>query len=166
MKTLTRIESATFGIALVFGVASAPVHAEGRDSVKASNLFAYIEPCWDMVRNKKPLSTSVSLVEDPQGDGTTIDFHNVKFKTFRAQFYREPDGTIQTAALSTSSTSFKLPWGLKFGQSKTQVHAVLGKPTQSDSKAFVYTVSGTQSSVMFYFKRDGLAEVTWEYDLH
>lgn len=95
-----------------------------------------------------------------------IELHEVRFAHFDARFYRYPDGYTMTTSLSTIARSFKLPWGLKIGQSRKEVRKILGVPTQSDATSLVYIVSGTNSSVTFQFSRGMLNRVSWEYDLH
>ncbi|MFS2139646.1 hypothetical protein [Duganella sp. Dugasp56] len=89
-----------------------------RSHSTARVLIKYVEKYWDIATSEKPEEVSVSRVDDPSGDGSRLDFYNVQFRTFQAGFYRYPDGTAMPSGLSTASTKFNLPCGLKVG--KTQ----------------------------------------------
>lgn len=143
------------------------------DSVKersqstALALINYVAKYWDIATSEKPKKVSVSRVEDPSGDGSELDFHNASFESFQAGFYRYPDGTAMPSELSTTSTKFNLPCGLKVGQPQIKVRAVLGEPTQVQRDAFIYGTGGDRNGeVIFTFKRGKLTKVTWGYDTH
>lgn len=107
------------------------------------------------------------MVDAPSGDGSKIDFYNTEFKSFQASFFRYKNGTPMPFELSTTSASFKLPCGLKVGQSETKVRANLGEPTYVQSGDWVYATGGEQNGeVTFTFKREKLSRVAWKYDSH
>ena len=65
------------------------------------------------------------------------------------------------------SPSFKLPCGLKVGQSQVKVKAILGTPTYIQDESYTYATGGDQNGeVIFKFKRGKLRNVTWKYDTH
>jgi len=133
----------------------------------ARALLAYVKPYWDIAVTEKPDRVSVSLVEDPSGDGSKIDFHEAQFKSFQPDFYRYIDGTPMPSELSTTSTNFELPCGLKVGQPQAKVRAILGAPTYLQSEVFVYATGGDQNGeVTFLFKRGRISRVIWKYDTH
>ncbi|WP_141758709.1 hypothetical protein [Duganella sp. HH105] len=136
-------------------------------SSTARSLITYVEHYWEVAVTGKPDSISVSVVDDPSGDGGTIDFYSVQFRNFHAGFYRYPDGTPMPSELSTTSPSFKLPCGLKVGQSQMKVEALLGTPTYVQAESYTYATGGDQNGeVIFKFKQGKLRNVTWKYDTH
>jgi hypothetical protein len=138
-----------------------------RSHSTARALIKYVEKYWDIATSEKPKEVSVSRVDDPSGDGSKLDFYNVQFRTFQAGFYRYPDGTAMPSGLSTTSTKFNLPCGLKVGQTQKKVRAVLGVPTHVQQESFIYGTGGDQNGeVIFTFKRGNLTQVAWAYDTH
>lgn len=167
----------TFSIIVLFmmhaACASASDCAKGstydddRASSMAHELITYVERYWDIAIKQKPNKVTVSTVDDPSGDGSKIDFYNTEFKNFQAGFFRYKNGTPVPFELSTTSASFRLPCGLKVGQSKTKVRATLGEPTYVQSGDWVYATGGEQNGeVTFTFKRDKLSRIAWKYDSH
>jgi hypothetical protein len=140
---------------------------EERSRSVARFLITYIEPYWDIVKTTKPLRDSVSLADDPSADGSKLEFHDVEFKTFKAGFFRYADGSLLPSELSTTSAKFKLPCGLKIGQSQKYVSEVVGAPTYVQSNFFVYGTGGDQNGeVILEFRRKKLWRVSWGYDTH
>jgi hypothetical protein len=144
-----------------------PANQEDRSKSVARFLITYVEPYWEIAKTTKPLRDSVSLEEDPSADGTKLEFHNVEFKTFQADFYRYTDGAVLPSSLSTLSARFKLPCGLKIGQSQKEVSEIVGAPTYVQSNFFIYATGGDQNAeVSLEFKRKKLWRVGWHYDTH
>lgn len=140
---------------------------EERSHSTARALIKYVEKYWDIATTGKPEEVSVSRKDDPSGDGSMLDFYNVRFRTFQAGYYRYPDGTPMPSGISTTSAKFDLPCGLKVGHAKTKVRAVLGTPTQVQQESFIYGTGGDQNGeVIFTFKRGKLKQVVWAYDTH
>lgn len=167
----------TFSIVVFFmmhaSCASADDYAKGStyDDVRASSmareLIAYVERYWDIAVTEKPDKVAESIVDDPSGDGRKIAFYNTKFKSFQAGFFRYKNGTPMPFELSTTSASFKLPCGLKVGQSKTKVRPPLVEPTSVQPGNWVYATGGEENGeVTFTFKREKLSRVAWKYDSH
>jgi hypothetical protein len=130
-------------------------------------LVTYIEPYWDIADRAKPLRDVVSLEDDPSADGSKLEYHDAEFKTFKAGFFRYTDGSLLPSELSTTSAKFKLPCGLKIGQSQRYVSAVLGAPSYVRSNSFVYATGGDQNGeVILEFSRKKLSRVSWGYDTH
>ncbi|XLZ68043.1 hypothetical protein ABT364_15995 [Massilia sp. SR12] len=99
-------------------------------------------------------------------DGPDAEFHAATFNTFRADFIREPNGNRTLVAMSTKSPAFKLPFGLKLGQSMEQVRKILGPPSFINSKIVGYEVGGEAiSDVLFYFEANNLVEVAWSFGM-
>ena len=65
----------------------------------ARELITYVERYWDIAVTEKPDKVSVSMVDDPSGDGSKIDFYNTEFKSFQAGFYRYKNGTSMPSEL-------------------------------------------------------------------
>jgi hypothetical protein len=140
---------------------------EERSHSTARALIKYAEKYWDIATLEKPEKVSVSRVDDPSGDGSKLDFHDVQFGSFQAGFYRYLDGSAMPSRLSTTSIKFKLPCGLMVGQSQKKVQAILGIPTQVQQESFIYGTGGDQNGeVIFTFKREKLSQVMWAYDTH
>jgi hypothetical protein len=130
-------------------------------------LIAYVDRNWDLAKTTKPLRESVSLEDDPSADGTKLEYHDAHFRTFEVGFFRYPDGTLLPASMSTSSPKFRLPCGLKLGQSPKQVSQTLGTPTYAQSSTWIYATGGDQNGeVALQFRRNRLQRVSWAYDTH
>jgi hypothetical protein len=143
--------------------------SEAGDSSRstAHQLINYVEQHWEIAIREKPDRISVSVVDDPSGDGTKIDFYRAQFKNFQADFYRYPNGTPMPSELSTTSPSFKLPCGLRMGQSKAKVKAAIGSPTYTQAESFIYATGGDQNGeVILRFTHGKLRYVAWQYDMH
>ena len=149
-----------------------PSHNDGESEEERSHstaraLIKDVEKYWNVATSEKPEKATVSRVQDPSGDGSELDFNEVQFGSFRAGFYRYPDGTAMPSELSTTSIKFNLPCGLKVGQARKKVQAVLGTPTQVQQESFIYGTGGDQNGeVIFTFKRGKLSQVVWTYDTH
>lgn len=140
---------------------------EERSRSVARFLITYVEPYWDIVERSKPLRDSVSLEDDPSADGSKLAYHDAEFKTFKAGFFKYSDGSLLPSELSTTSAEFKLPCGLRIGQSQTDVSAVLGAPTYVQPNSFVYATRGDQNGeVILEFRRKKLWRVSWGFDTH
>lgn len=144
-----------------------PSNEEEPSRSVARFLFADLEQYWTIAETEKPLRDSVSLAADPSADGSRLAFHDVQVETFQAGFYSYPDGSILVSSFSTTSANFKLPCGLKIGQSQKHVRERLGWPTYVQSNAFIYGTGGDQNGeVILEFSRKKLRRVTWQYDTH
>lgn len=171
MNVLARVVAVMFIVGVDTATASdcARTLSDRDDSSRstARALITYVEQYWDIAVTGKPDSISVSVVDDPSGDGGTINFYSVRFRNFNAGFYRYPDGTPMPSELSTTSPSFKLPCGLKVGQSPVKVKFILGTPTYVQAESYIYATGGDQNGeVIFKFKQGKLRNVTWKYDTH
>lgn len=144
-----------------------PSNEEERSRAVARFLITYAEQSWDIAETTKPLRDAVSLEDDPSGDGTKLEFHDDQFETFHAGFFRYPDGSWLPSSLSTTSAKFRLPCGLKIGQSKMHVSEIVGAPTYVQSDSFIYATGGDQNGeVILEFRRNILWRVVWAYDTH
>jgi hypothetical protein len=142
-----------------------PDHEKSRFVARA--LIANIEKTWEIVARDKPEAVSVSLVDDPSGNGAEIEFHKVQFKNFEAGYFRNEDGVVMRAELTTTSTKFDLPCGLRIGQSQAQVLALFGPPSSLQPGSFVYGTGGDQNGeVILSFANGKLRQATWMYDTH
>jgi hypothetical protein len=129
----------------------------------AIKLFEDSDRYFVKFKKVKPLRDNISAGKMYE-DGPDVEFHDVTYETFEANFILEPNGDRNLIGLSTKSTRFMLPWGLKLGQSKEQVRKILGPPTAISSKTLLYEIGGEAiSDVFFNFERDKLAEVSWNY---
>lgn len=138
---------------------------EAKSRATALKLFAYANTHFAKFKNVTPLKEQVSI-EAPYDDGAEAEFHNATFKTFQANFIREPNGNKALIGLSTKSTAFRLPWGLKLGQTMEQVRKILGPPTAVNTKALLYEVGGEAiSDIFFNFESGRLVEVSWNYGI-
>lgn len=179
---LTRIASA-FGVAATMYAGEIPsaqasetcdtqrknstLHASEKSRLVARALIAHVEKTWDIVALEKPIEVSVSLTDDPSGNGTEIEFHQVRFKNFEAGFYRNEDGSVMPSELTTKSPKFDLPCGLKIGQSQAQVKGLLGSPSYQLPESFVYGTGGDlNGEVILSFSSGKLRQVSWTYDTH
>lgn len=139
---------------------------EGSRSV-ARFLITYIEPYWKIAERAKPRRDSVSLEDDPSDNGSNLAYHDTEFSTFKAGFFKYSDGSLLPSQLSTTSAKFKLPCGLRIGQSRRYISAVLGAPTYERPSFSVYATGGDQNGeVNLEFRRERLWRVSWEYDTH
>lgn len=133
----------------------------------ARSLMTQAQPYWRIATTKTADRILISRVDDPSGNGGEIDFYKVQFKRFEAGFYRASDGSVIPYELSTTMRSFKLPCGLRMGQSRKAVIGVLGAPTFSHPDAFVYVTGGDlNGEVTLKFENGRLHQVTWQYDSH
>jgi hypothetical protein len=130
-------------------------------------LIAYVDRDWDVAKTTRPLRESVSLEDDPSADGTKLEYHDARFKTFDAGFFRYPDGSFLPASMATTSPKFRFPCGLKIGQPSNQVIKALGTPTYTQPNTLIYATGGDQNGeVIFQFRRGRLQRVSWAYDTH
>lgn len=133
----------------------------------ARALIAHVQKTWEIVANEKPIEVSMSLTDDPSGNGTEIEFHLLRFKNFEAGFFRNEDSVVMPSELTTKSPKFDLPCGLKIGQSQAQVKALLGTSTYQQQESFIYATGGDQNGeVIFSFSGGKLRQVSWTYDTH
>lgn len=171
MHVLARVVSVIFMAGLTTASASecAQTLSDAGDSSRSTalHLINYVEQHWEIAIREKPDRVSVSVVDDPSGDGTKIDFYRAQFKNFHADFYRYPDGTPMPSELSTMSPTFKLPCGLRMGQSQAKVKATIGSPTDTPAESFIYATGGDQNGeVILKFTHGKLRYVAWQYDTH
>jgi hypothetical protein len=140
---------------------------EERSRAVARFLITFAEQYWSIAKTVKPLRDSVSLEDDPSADGTKLEVHDVRFKTFQAGFFQYADGDVLPSSLSTTSVKFKLPCGLKIGQPQKEVREILGPPTYAQSKSLIYATGGDQNGeVILEFRRSKLWRIGWTYDTH
>lgn len=131
----------------------------------ALKLFDYVDKYFAKLKNLKPLKEQIS-VEKFYKDSSDAEFHDATFDTFQVNFIREPNGEITLTALSTKSAGFRLPSGLKIGQTMKQVRRILGPPTFINSNSLLYETGGeTNSDVLFYFDSNKLVEVRWSFGM-
>lgn len=136
---------------------------EALSRVTATKLFEFMERKFDPYRNAQP--REVRVIEEKWGDNRPISFiHQAKFATFDADYYLVAGGQRLLRSLTTRSTSFNLPAGIRMGQSKSQVMHVLGPPTYISRNAVLYQIGGEAiHDVIFIFARDNLVQVDWAY---
>ena len=136
---------------------------EERSQATATKLFEFVERQFDPYRNAKPLE--VTVLEEAWDDDRPPTFvHQAKFATFEATYYLTPGGKRALQSLTTSSASFKLPAGVKMGQSKIQVLHALGPPTAIGTNSVLYQIGGEAiHDVFFNFARGHLVQVSWAY---
>lgn len=138
---------------------------EAKSRETALKLFGYVEKHFAKFKNVKPLKEQVS-VEKLYDDGPEAEFHDATFNTFQANFIREPNGKRTLTGLSTKSAAFRLPWGLKLGQTMEQVRQILGPPSAVNTKALLYEIGGEAiSDIFFNFENGRLVEVSWNYGM-
>lgn len=127
----------------------------------ATKLFAFVERQFDPYRNAQPLE--VKVLDEAWDDDRPPSFvHQAKFATFEATYYLAPGGKRALQSLTTSSASFKLPAGVKLGQSKMQVVHALGPPSAISMNSVLYEIGGEAiHEVLFNFKSGHLAQVSW-----
>lgn len=136
---------------------------EERSRATAKTLFEFAERQFDPYRTAQPLEVKV-IQETQYLDRSPSFVHEAKFATFAASYHLLPDGTRALRSLTTSSASFKLPAGVKIGQSKVQVLHALGPPTAMSSSSVLYEIGGEAISEVFLnFERGRLVQVRWEY---
>lgn len=136
---------------------------DAKSRITAIKLFDYSNKYFVKFKKVKPLKDQVSVAKIYE-DGPDAEFHDATYDTFQANYILEPDGDRNLIALSTKSTRFKLPWGLKLSQSMEQVRKILGPPTAINSKILLYEISGEAiSDVYFRFEANKLVEVSWSY---
>lgn len=134
-----------------------------RSRVTATKLFEFVEREFDAYRDANPLE--VEVLEEAWDDGRSPSFiHQAKFATFEAAYHLEPSSKRSLEWLTTRSAVFKLPLGIKMGQSKSQVLRALGPPTAVSTNSVLYQIGGEAiHDVIFTFKRGRLVEVSWAY---
>lgn len=136
-----------------------------KSRITAQKLFAYADGHFRKFRPVKPIKDRVSVASLYE-DGPQAEFHDAVFSTFRADFIREPNGDRVLIAFSTNSNTFRLPWGLKLGQSMQEVQSILGPPSALGSATILYEVAGeTMSGVHFHFEGNRLARVAWNFGM-
>lgn len=130
----------------------------------AIKLFDYSNKQFAKFKSLKALKDQISVEKVYEGEGPDAEFHDTTYDSFRANFILESSGDRNLITLSTKSSKFKLPWGLKLSQSMEQVRKILGPPTAINSKTLLYEITGEAiSDVYFYFEADKLVEVNWSY---
>jgi len=136
---------------------------EALSRATATKLFEFVERQFDPYRNAKPVE--VKVLEEAWDDDRPPSFvHQAKFATFEATYYLAPGGKRALQSLTTSSASFKLPAGVKLGQSEVQVLRALGPPTAISRNSVLYEVGGEAiHEVFFNFKSGHLTQVSWAY---
>lgn len=133
-----------------------------RARATAIKLFEFAERRFDRVRNAKPLE--VKILEEHWEEDPPTFVHEARFATFAATFYLENGGKRRLQSLTASAPAFKLPEGLKWGQSLTQVLRVLGPPSAVNEDSALYQIIGeAYDEVFFTFQRDRLVRVAWVY---
>ncbi len=129
----------------------------------AIKLFDYSNKYFARFKKVKILKDQISI-EKIYEDGPDAEFHDATFDTFQANFILEPNGDRNLITLSTKSSKFKLPSGLKLSQTMEQVRTILGPPSAVNSETLLYEITGEAiSGVYFYFEADKLVEVNWSY---
>lgn len=137
---------------------------EAKSSTTALELFAYSNKYFARYKTVKPLKDQVSVGKLYDDDGPDAEFHDATFDTFHAKFILEPNGYRNLFSIATRSSAFKLPRGLKFGQSMDQVRKILGPPSAVSSTSLLYQTGGEAlSDVFFNFEGGKLVEVSWNY---
>jgi len=136
---------------------------EERSREIATRLFEFIERQFDPYRNANPLE--VKILEEAWDDGRPPSFiHQAKFATFEVTYYLMPSGKRSLQSLTTRSASFKLPAGIKMGQSKVQVLHALGPPTAISKNGVLYEIGGEAiDDVFLTFEHEHLVQVNWAY---
>lgn len=138
---------------------------EKKSRATAMRLLEFSRAKFAQFKHVQPRTEQVSL-EKPFEDGPDAEFHTAAFNTFRADYIREPGGSRTLVAMSTKSTAFKLPFGLRLGQSMEQVRKMLGPPSFLNSRILGYEVGGEAiSEVLFYFDANKLIEVGWSFGM-
>lgn len=134
-----------------------------RSRVTATKLFEFVERQFDEYRDVDPLE--VEVLEEAWDDGRSPSFiHHAKFAIFEAAYRLKPSSKRALERLTTRSVAFKLPSGIKMGQSKSQVLHALGPPTAISTNSVLYEIGGEAiRDVIFIFKRGSLVEVSWAY---
>lgn len=136
---------------------------EERSRETAKRLFEFVERQFDSYKDAKPIE--VTVLEEVWEDGRPPSFiHQAKFALFEAAYYLVAGGSRTLASLTTRSAAFKLPAGIKMGQTKNQVLHALGPPTAISKNALLYQLGGEAThEVFFTFDQDHLVKVSWTY---
>ncbi|WAC74380.1 hypothetical protein OU995_06585 [Roseateles sp. SL47] len=136
---------------------------EARSRETAARLFKFAAQQFSRYADVMPLKVTVQ--EESWDDGRPPSFiHQGKFATFEAGYYLVAGEERVLQWLVTRSASFKLPSGIRMGQSQRQVLKALGPPTAMSKNSLLFEIGGEAiHEVFFNFSHDRLVEVSWAY---
>ncbi len=130
----------------------------------SARMFRFAEKYFVTIR-EKAISDDKEIVE-PQAPGEErSEWHTVKYRTFQLVYIQHENGARSLIELSTNSKGFKLPFGLKLGESREQIIRQLGQPSAASSSMIVYSQEfgdGVSADVELLFEKGFLTDVDWK----